>query len=134
MLPERLKELRTAKHLTQEDIANFLGITRPAYTAYESGKRQPDDNTKMRLAAYYGVTVDYLLGVNNTPKWATDKQVTDFEQWINDPSVYEGFSFGGGELTDEEKEKLRMSLSQIFWNRLNLKRMPMKPNEGGDKK
>ncbi|WDF83564.1 helix-turn-helix transcriptional regulator [Lacticaseibacillus pabuli] len=134
MLPERLKELRLAKHLTQEDVANFLGITRPAYTAYESGKRQPDDSTKMKLAQYYSVTVDYLLGVNKTPAWATQQQVTDLKTWLDDPAAMDGFSFGGAELTEDEKDKLKMSMTQIFWNRLNLKRMPINKDEGGDNK
>ncbi|WP_155286095.1 helix-turn-helix domain-containing protein [Lacticaseibacillus zhaodongensis] len=134
MLPERLKELRTAKRLTQEDVAKFLGITRPAYTAYESGTRQPDDTTKMKLAKYYGVTVDYLLGVNNTPVWATPKQVTDLKQWLDDPDAMDGFSFGGADLTEEEKEKLKLSMTQIFWDRLNLKRMPMRSDDKGDGK
>jgi len=40
----------------------LLGITRPAYTAYEMGKRQPDYETLIKLADYFNVTVDYLLG------------------------------------------------------------------------
>lgn len=62
---QRLKELRNNKNVTQNDVANFLGITRPAYTAYESGKREPDDKTKIKLADYFDVTVDYLLGRTN---------------------------------------------------------------------
>ena len=75
MLQDRLRELRTQKHLTQEQVADKLGITRPAYTAYEAGKRQPDYSSLRQLADLYGVTTDYLLGQNDTPKhdknWGT---------------------------------------------------------------
>jgi transcriptional regulator with XRE-family HTH domain len=62
MLPIRLKELRNEKEYTQEEVATFLGITRPAYTAYEAGKRQPDYEILIKLANYFNVSTDYLLG------------------------------------------------------------------------
>ena len=63
MLGKRLTLLRKERDKTQEDIATVIGITRPAYTAYESGRRHPDYDTLVRLAEYYSVTTDYLLGV-----------------------------------------------------------------------
>lgn len=68
MLSKRLKEVRTEKEKTQQEIANYLGVTRPAYTAYESGNRQPDYETLQRLADYFNVTTDYLLGRTDARK------------------------------------------------------------------
>lgn len=65
MVRDRLRNLRNEKDLTQQDLADFLGITRPAYTAYESGRRQPDNETLSKLADFFGVSVDYLLGRTN---------------------------------------------------------------------
>lgn len=62
MLSSRLVYLRKEKGKTQEDIAKILGVTRPAYTAYETGKRNPDYDTLEKIADYYDVTIDYLLG------------------------------------------------------------------------
>lgn len=62
MLSKRLTELRKEKGVTQKDMSLLLGITRPAYTAYEMGKRQPDYETLIKLADYFNVTIDYLLG------------------------------------------------------------------------
>lgn len=64
----RLKELRKLKKATQDDVAKYLGISRPAYTAYEAGKREPDDETKIKLANYFGVSTDYLLGNESNNK------------------------------------------------------------------
>lgn len=61
MLSTRLKELRARKRRTQEEVAKYLGVTRPAYTAYESGKRNPDYDTLIKLSDYFDVTLDYLL-------------------------------------------------------------------------
>jgi repressor LexA len=62
MLSQRLAELRREREKTQEDVATHLGITRPAYTAYESGRRQPDYDALLKLASYFNVSTDYLLG------------------------------------------------------------------------
>ena len=61
----RLKELREAKQLFQSDMAKFLGISTPAYSYYESGKRNMTDKTVQKLAGFFGVSTDYLLGAEN---------------------------------------------------------------------
>ncbi len=58
----RLKEIRKTAKLTQNDIANVLGITREAYGMYESGKRQISLKVLDDLAQYYNVSIDYLVG------------------------------------------------------------------------
>ena len=62
MLNERLAELRKRSGLTQADIANYLKITRQAYSCYESDKREMDFASLGLMADYYNVTTDYLLG------------------------------------------------------------------------
>lgn len=62
MFNVRLTYLRKEKKKTQKDMAEMLGITRPAYTAYETGKRQPDFEMLQKIADYFQVSTDYLLG------------------------------------------------------------------------
>lgn len=62
VLGSRLSALRKTTGKTQEEMAAYLGISRPAYTAYERGRRQPDYAILQRIADYYHVSVDYLLG------------------------------------------------------------------------
>jgi len=62
LLGSRLIFLRKERKKTQEDIAKIIGVTRPAYTAYETGKRNPDYDTLEKIADYYDVSIDYLLG------------------------------------------------------------------------
>ncbi|MDE3837895.1 XRE family transcriptional regulator [Bacillus methanolicus] len=68
MLAERLVKLRKENNYTQQRVADFLGITRPAYTAYERGTRQPDYDILTKLADFYDVSVDYLLGRTDDPE------------------------------------------------------------------
>jgi len=62
---ERVKELRKAKGVTQRAIAEVLGITEQAYQKYEYGKREPNHKNTIKLADFFDVTVDYLLGRDN---------------------------------------------------------------------
>lgn len=57
-----LKELRKSRKLNQKDIADYLGITQQAYQKYEYGTSEMSGSTITKLADFYGVTTDYLLG------------------------------------------------------------------------
>jgi transcriptional regulator with XRE-family HTH domain len=58
----RLKELRKANKLKQTDIAEFLSCSQGVYSRYESEEREPPFDIIKKLAEYYGVTIDYLMG------------------------------------------------------------------------
>ncbi|GIN71284.1 hypothetical protein J14TS2_17590 [Bacillus sp. J14TS2] len=71
MLNVRLSSLRKNKNKTQQEMADYLGITRPAYTAYERGNRQPDYETLQKIADFFDVSTDYLLGRTDNSKTIT---------------------------------------------------------------
>lgn len=60
--PERLKKLRKEKNLYQKELAEILGVSRPTISQYEAGTRRPDNETLEKLADYFKVSIDYLLG------------------------------------------------------------------------
>lgn len=64
-LAERLKLLRLEKSITQSALAQIIMVPRVTYAHYELGKRTPDLDTIIRLARYYNVTVDYLIGYSD---------------------------------------------------------------------
>ena len=59
---QNLKELRIKKGLKQFELANFLEITPQAYQKYEYGTAEPNYDSLCKLADFYGVTTDYILG------------------------------------------------------------------------
>ena len=61
----RLKELRLEKGLTQEKLANKLGINRTTIAKIESGDRDLTLDHIQRMSAFFGVPYDYLLGKTN---------------------------------------------------------------------
>lgn len=64
---DRLKTLRKEKGVTQKEVGEYLGISYQAYSHYENGLRNPDNETLKKLATYFGVSVDYLLGRDERP-------------------------------------------------------------------
>ncbi len=67
-----LSELRLDNKLKQKDVAKFLNVSIATISHYESGVNMPDLETLVKLANFYGVSVDYLLGririvYKNTP-------------------------------------------------------------------
>ncbi len=61
---DRLRELRKEKKITQPELADMLGVTFSTVSAWEVGKAQPSYDILTKLAQYFNVTTDYLLGFN----------------------------------------------------------------------
>lgn len=57
-----LKQLRFFKKLSQAAVAKELGVAQQSVDRWENGQREPNIETLWRLADFYGVTVDYLIG------------------------------------------------------------------------
>ena len=64
---ERLLDLRKMKGLTQAETARHLGIERSTYVRYENSGIQPPNDMIVRLANFFEVTSDYLLGNSDVP-------------------------------------------------------------------
>ena len=60
-LPENLVRLRHEKKLTQEELADFMGVTKASVSKWEKGQNTPDLLLLPQLAAFYDVTVDELI-------------------------------------------------------------------------
>ena len=58
----RLKELRNKAKLTQDELANDIGVSRSTIAMWETGKSQPDNEAIVKLAHYFRVSTDHLLG------------------------------------------------------------------------
>jgi len=64
-LDERLKELRTEKGFTQEEMADILNIAYRSYQNYEIGVSIPNAKVLYNMAMYFNVSLDYLIGCSN---------------------------------------------------------------------
>jgi len=107
--PKRLKSLREEKQLYQKDLADALGLSRSTITAYEAGKREPDQATLKRIANLFEVSVDYLIGNtdNRVIPENAEKAPTlayhpprEFDEVLRETNIL----FDGTPLDDEDKE------------------------------
>ena len=89
----RLLELRTKKGVSQQEVADYLGITRQTYSSFENEKRDLPQNQLLNLAAYYNVTVNYLMG--ETAEMAKEKRLAELRKIVAsyNPTDYTLFIF-----------------------------------------
>lgn len=107
-LGNRIKFLREQKDINQSEFAKILGIANSTLSQYETGQRIPSDEIKLKIANYFKVTIDYLLG--NSSESATIESenqdisliMTNLKEKLKN---YEGVMFDG-EILDETTAKL----------------------------
>lgn len=75
----RLSKLRTEKKLTQAELANRLNIAKSTLAMYETDKREPSFETVQKIADFFDVKVDYLLGRTNDPSPISEKTEEDLD-------------------------------------------------------
>ena len=64
----RLKELRKGRNITQLKMAMDLNMSQNTISRYENGEREPGLEELVRIADYFDVSIDYLLGRTENPK------------------------------------------------------------------
>ena len=65
LFKSRLKQLRTEKNLSQTELAKVLNVSQRSISSWETGFRQPDFETLERIAKFFEVTTDYILGLED---------------------------------------------------------------------
>ena len=119
-LGERLRELRGNR--TQVEIAKYLGVTRGTIARYENGNREPDQYTLKKLADFFNIDVDYLIGHCDIPSHCISEK--DAEKYTVAPlksNQVEDFIkqteafFANNNLSQTEKEYLFKNLMELLW-------------------
>lgn len=100
-----LGELRNKKDVSQEIVAEACGISRVTLARYENGSRIPKAENVARLAAYYGVTSDYILG--------RDQEETAKQSIDNDVEI-RFLARGGEHLSPERRKKVEALLASLM--------------------
>ena len=67
MLGERLAYLRRREGISQKELGKKLNISHYTISSYEKGRSEPNDEIKVRIAQYFNVSLDYLVGLKDTP-------------------------------------------------------------------
>lgn len=77
---QRLAELRKSKGLSQKALAQELHVSQSTISCYELDRKSPPPGTLVRLANFFGVSTDYLLGNSDIPRPAEDQ--TEMAQFL----------------------------------------------------
>lgn len=72
----RIKSLRDEAGLSQADLAKQFSVAQNTVSSWENGKRDPDTDTVIQIAAFFGVSIDYLLGATDIKKAPTSEEMS----------------------------------------------------------
>ncbi|WP_438491062.1 helix-turn-helix domain-containing protein [Paenibacillus sp. IHBB 3054] len=107
MFSSRLFELRKNSHLTQNEISKKLGIARTTYASYEQGNREPDLQTLEKIADYFDVDADFLLG-------RSDERKKELESGVTEGSNYHKLQRFAKRFSEHDLEKAVKILDAAF--------------------
>ena len=100
-----LKIIREQHGKLQKDVAADIGIGLSTFSQYETGKREPDNKTLIKLADYFGCSTDYLLGRTDDPRLVIKKAPPE-----SGADEFERMSDAPDKLTPEEIKAVRAFL------------------------
>ncbi len=88
MLGERIRQLRTARNISQVTLARHLSVTKQSVSNWENDNIQPSIDMLVQIAQYFSVSTDYLLGLDDHRyleiKGLSDETVSHIQQIIDD--------------------------------------------------
>ena len=106
---DRIALLREKRGLTQEELSSKLGISRAALSHYETNRREPDYATLDKIANFFDISLDFLLGRTNDPQMILDMDVRQFVDSLelSDEAILEKFALtiDGRRLSPEEAKR-----------------------------
>lgn len=119
MFKDILVQLRLENKMTQTELANKIGVVKGTIANYESGLRKPDNDKLIALSEVFGVSVDFLLGLENLNNTQYKKRfehslgVMNFAQTIKSKTEPTVLSYSGNERIDSiVKEILKADLTE----------------------
>lgn len=114
---EKIRMLCNEKSMTIAELERNIGLG--AGTVSRWNVRVPGVDKVQKVADYFSVTTDYLLGRVDIPNWATEQNVLDIERalYLNSTVVV----YDGIELTEAEKEQVSSIIRGVLWKHLQNK-------------
>lgn len=119
----KIRELRVKKGVTQTELGSLLGVTKNSISYYENGKRQPSPDMLVKLADYFGVSIDALLGRDDdAPEEAPERTLTPdalpvYEEEYYIPvvaSLHCGFGYAGDGFTTIDEKPAPISFKERY--------------------
>lgn len=114
MIGYKLKELRSKKSLTIAQVSEMLGINTNTYAKYERCERDVSTDTLSKLADFYGVTTDYLLGRETGEPETIDKLVGEFNMSALEKEILDNYLSLPKDMRSDLMEFLQKSVKKVM--------------------
>ena len=118
---DKIRSLCSERTITIAELERNLGLGAGTVSRWDA--RIPGIDKVQKVAEYFDVSTDYLLGRSDIPKWATDEDVIVFDQALKRNSVV--MSYNGIELSEEDKLQLEGMIKAMLWEKIQ-------KNKGGN--
>ena len=110
-LGDRIAELRKKRSLTQGALAKELDISQSTLAMWETEQRSPDATKLKKLASYFNVSIDYLLGRSESDSYGSSRDIRDLREFLGRTEIM----FDGVPMTDEDKARIQGYMEGMFW-------------------
>ncbi|BAP86678.1 transcriptional regulator [Paucilactobacillus hokkaidonensis JCM 18461] len=120
-LLNRIIALREEKGINQSELGTLMNLGNSVISKIENGSRKVSAEELKKLSDIFGVSTDYLVGNNQTPKWANKKDTVDLKEFL-DNNLNINMAYDGEDLSKEELERLKIAMTQIFWEKQKQKK------------
>lgn len=118
ILGDRLKELREEREILSKDFAKIMNVEPSTVTNWEKGNRFPKEDVLIKLADYFDVSVDYLLGrtneKNNIKNIKIDKQISEITLGERVDSYLRENGINPDEMTEEQRKDIAEQFVKLF--------------------
>ena len=111
---DKIRALCSDRTITIAELERNLGLG--AGTVSRWDVRVPGVDKVQKVAEYFDVSTDYLLGRSDVPKWANNEDVIIFDQALKRNSVI--MSYDGIQLSEEDKLKLEGMIKAMLWDKI----------------
>ncbi|WMJ78956.1 MULTISPECIES: helix-turn-helix domain-containing protein [unclassified Sedimentibacter] len=116
-IDERIRYLRTKYNLTSKELSKALNVSESSISLYESGKRRPSVDLIVKMAYYFDVSTDFILGISDSyEKNKLEELDTDYSELLNKIIS----SLNGKNCMIFNGDRLDSKIVIIFKNNLNL--------------
>lgn len=109
---DRIKKLREEKGLMQQDVCNTLGIEQSTLANYENNRRIPKIDVLIEIANYYGVSLDYLVGMTDNRFNSPNERLKDLNKFLQQSEIiFDGNIY---EFTGNDRDLIMKALEVAF--------------------
>lgn len=113
----KIRDLRISKNMTMKQTAEALELPYTTYVNYEKGAREPNSEVLIKIADFYNVSIDYLMGrtLDSAKTYVLSEKderdiAKDLEQLLIQLDSGEGLMFDGDPMSDEARASIRAAM------------------------